>query len=89
MNLEARTSFSAENQRHIIKFLFLAGDDANQIHRKLVTVLGRGALTERTVKSWCQRFRDGNFDVEEHRGGDHRSGPQTDERIGVIKEAFE
>ena len=34
-------------------------------------------------------FRNGNFDVEEHRGGDLRSGPQTDERIGLIREAFE
>ena len=89
MNLEARASFCTENQRLFIKFLFLAGDSDKQIYRKLVTILGKGAFTERTVNRWCQRFRDGNFDVEEHRGGDHRSGPQTDVRIGVIREAFE
>ena len=68
---------------------FLAGDDAKQIHRKLVSVLGAVTLAECTVREWCQRFRSGNFDVEEHRGGDHRSGPQTDVRIAVIRQAFE
>ena len=89
MNLEARTSFCTKNQRVIIKFLFLGGDSDKQIHRKLVAILGRDALAERTVNYWCQRFRGGNFDVEEHRGRVHGSGPQSDERIGLIREAFE
>lgn len=89
MDFEARTSFSVKDQRIIIKFLFVSDDNAKEIHRKLVDIFGRDALSERTVRYWCQRFRDRNFDVEEQRGGDHRTGPETAERIRVIEEAFE
>ena len=78
----------AKNQREVIRFNFLLGKSAAEIHRELVTVFGRHALSERQVRRWCEQFRDGNLDTTEHRGGDHQAGPARDERIEKIENAF-
>lgn len=89
MDPAARTCFSDENQRIIVKFLFFEGHSGAEIHRRLVKMLSGNALPKRTVQYWCQRFKLGNFDVEEHRGGDQKSGPLRDERVAAIEEAFQ
>lgn len=87
--IAAKTSFSVENQRSVIKFLFLRGFNAAAIRRDLVKVLGKEAFDESTVRYWCKKFENGNWSVEDHRGGDYTSGPQTDERLARITEALE
>lgn len=89
MDLAAKISFSDENQRAISKFLFLQGHSAAGIHRQLVDVLGTRALNERTVRRCCQQFKEGNWDVREHRGGDHKSTPQTEEQVETIVKALD
>lgn len=89
MDPAALSSLNVENQRVICLFLFLQGNSAAQIHRDLVKVLHREALSERTVQYWCARFRTGNFDLTEHRGGDHTSELITEQRIEAVNGAFE
>lgn len=84
-----KASFSDENQRVIIKFLYLKGVSASGIHRDLVAVLGKCALAKRTVHKWCHRFAEKNFDTEDHRGGDHTSDSVSQERIERIEEALQ
>lgn len=88
MDVVTKPGFSAENQREIVKFLFLDGLNAAGIHRKLVKVCGHNALSESTVQRWCAKFRNGNFDTQEARGGDHISGPETEKQVELIKEAL-
>ena len=89
MDLAAKTSFSAENQRSIIKYLFLRFMNTAEIHRDLVKVLGNEAFSKTNVVYWCSKFKKGDWIVEDHRGGDFTSGPQTEEQVATILEALE
>ena len=89
MDLIAKTSFSAENQRSIIKYLFLCGLNAAEIHRDLVKVLDKEDFNQRTVRYWCSKFKKGEWSVEDHRGGDFTSDSRTEEGVAIIAETFE
>ena len=57
-----------------IKFLVKLGKNGPEIHQMLQQVYGEGALKERTVFKWVQRFREGREDPKD----DARSGrPST------------
>ena len=88
MNSEAKTSFSAENHRSVTKFLMLEGKSMAGIHRRLVKSLGREAFSETNVRYWYNRFKNGNWSVQDHRGGDFTSEPQAEVRVATIEEAF-
>jgi hypothetical protein len=89
MSSTAETSFSDENQRSLVKFLFLQGKHGNQIHRELVKVLRREAFSYSHVHRLVGKFKEGDFDVTDRRGGDFTSGAETQTRIDAISEAFE
>ena len=89
MDQALKDSFSDQNQRLICLFLFACKYNAAQIHRYFAKVLHRSALTDRTVRRWCERFASGNFDVENHRGEGHTSTAEAESRVVAIEGAFE
>ena len=42
---------------------------AGKSHRVLSNTYGEAAITERTCQEWFQRFKNGDFDVEDRHGG--------------------
>ncbi|EFN88733.1 Histone-lysine N-methyltransferase SETMAR, partial [Harpegnathos saltator] len=43
---------------------------AAEAHRMLSNIYGEAAISERTCREWFQRFKNGDFHVEDqHRGG--------------------
>ena len=42
---------------------------AAEAHRMLSNTYGEAAISERTYREWFQRFKNGDFDVEDHSGG--------------------
>jgi len=89
MDTRAKNSFSDENQRAVIMFLYFQKHTAAEIHRQLVQVLGKTALSKRSVRLWCQRFKEGNYDVKESRSRPYISDDIIQERIDKLEEAFD
>ena len=56
--------FSVEEHRTIIKFLFLQGKGAKQIHDELSQTMGDSGPSYATVKRWVVNFKTGHFGVE-------------------------
>ena len=89
MSSAANTSFSTENQRAIVKFLFLSDHTAAGIHRQLVKTLGEDAFSESHVRRLIRKFRAGDFNIKDQRGGYFTSDAITDERIELVLQAFD
>jgi [histone H3]-lysine36 N-dimethyltransferase SETMAR len=46
-------------------FSFKKGKNAVQARKKLSDVYGKDVLTERQCQNWFEKFRSGNFDVDD------------------------
>ncbi|GFV76785.1 mariner Mos1 transposase [Trichonephila clavipes] len=61
------------NSRHLREisiFCFNMKKSAAEAHRMLSNTYGETAISERTCREWFQRFKNGDFDVEDqHSGG--------------------
>ena len=61
------------NSRHLREvpiFCFNVKKSAAEAHRMLSNTYGEAAISERTCREWFQRFKNGDFDVEDqHSGG--------------------
>ena len=72
------------NNRHlqeVLIFFFHSKKTAAEAHRELENVCKDAALSETTCRDWFRRFRDGDFDVDDH----PREGrPKTFEDDDVI-----
>ena len=53
--------FNNIETRAVIKFFFLQGKAAKEIHTILTETLGEHALSYATVKNWVAQFKHGNF----------------------------
>lgn len=51
--------------RHILVYYFKKGKRAAEAHRKICSVYGDDALTERTCQNWFAKFHSGNFDIND------------------------
>lgn len=49
--------------RTIYEYEFRRGVTAAQTVRRVCEVFGKDATTEKTVRRWFKKFRDGNFDL--------------------------
>lgn len=67
-------------------FFYITGQTAADATRALVKAVGKDAFSDGNVRKWYRNFNKGNLDIEEHRGGDLSSGPQTQEQIELVKE---
>ena len=56
--------FNVEEHRTIIKFLFLQGKGAKQIHDEMSQTMGDSGPSYATVKHWVVNFKTGHFSVE-------------------------
>lgn len=54
-----------EHFRHILYFCFKLGKSCAQAKEDICTAYGEDAITERTCRNWYQRFREGNFSLED------------------------
>ena len=61
------------NSRHLreaLLFCFNMKKTAAESHRMLSSTYGEDCISERTCREWFQRFRNGDFNVEDrHSGG--------------------
>ena len=61
------------NSRHLREVLMFRCNlkkTAAEAHRMLSSTYGEAALSERTCREWFQRFKKGDFDVEDRHGGE-------------------
>ena len=52
--------------REVLIFSFHSKKTAAETHRELQKVYGDAALSETTCRDWFGRFKDGDFDVDNH-----------------------
>ncbi|GFU28458.1 mariner Mos1 transposase [Trichonephila clavipes] len=60
------------NSRHlrdVLIFCFNMKKSAAEAHRMLSNTYGKSGISERTCREWFQRFKNGDFDVENQHGG--------------------
>jgi hypothetical protein len=50
-----------EKQRFVMKFLWLKGCGAKRIHEKLMSTLGDNSYAVSQIKTWLQKFRNGDL----------------------------
>lgn len=78
-----------EFNRYYIKIRTILGIDAKTIYEELTEALGSDAPSDRSVRRWVQRFREGKEDVDD----DPRSGRPisvfTDENIERVQHVIE
>ncbi|XP_043258028.1 histone-lysine N-methyltransferase SETMAR-like [Colletes gigas] len=69
--------------RHLMYFYYKKGKNAVQVAKKICAVYGGDAVSDRTVREWFAKFKDGDFNLEDR----PRSGrPSTvdDDQIKVL-----
>ena len=65
-------SVSEPNSRHLLEvliFCFHLKKTVAEAHPMLSSTYGESALSGRTCPEWFQRFKSGDFDVEDRYGG--------------------
>ena len=61
---------NSRHLREVLIFCFNMKKSAAEAHRMLSYTYGQAAISERTCHEWFQRFKNGDFDVEDwHSGG--------------------
>ena len=55
---------NSSNLREVFIFGFHLKKTAAEAHRILLNTYGEDILSERTCREWFQRFKSGNFDIE-------------------------
>jgi hypothetical protein len=55
-----------EKQRFVIKYLWTKGWGSKKIHEELITTLGNDAYHWSQIKTWLQRFKNGDFSCKDH-----------------------
>jgi len=71
------------NKRHLRELLiyfFNLKKSAAEAHRLLVEAYGDAALSERSYREWFQKFKNGEFDVEDK----ERSGRYEDAKLEAL-----
>ncbi|GFU30492.1 solute carrier family 23 member 1 [Trichonephila clavipes] len=54
--------------REVLIFCFNLKKSAAEAHRMLSNTYGGAAISERTCREWFQRFKNGDFDIEDQHG---------------------
>ncbi|GFW23199.1 mariner Mos1 transposase [Trichonephila clavipes] len=54
--------------REVLIFCFNMKKSVAEAHRMLSNTYGEAAISERTCREWFQRFKNGDFDVEDQHG---------------------
>ncbi|GFT00526.1 solute carrier family 23 member 1 [Trichonephila clavipes] len=56
---------NSRHLREILIFCFNMKKSAAEAHRMLSNTYGEAAISKRTCREWFQRFKNGDFDVED------------------------
>ncbi|GFX30635.1 mariner Mos1 transposase [Trichonephila clavipes] len=59
---------NSRHLREVLIFCFNMKKSAAEAHRMLSNTYGEAAISERTCREWFQRFKNGDFDVEDQHG---------------------
>ncbi|GFS90270.1 mariner Mos1 transposase [Trichonephila clavipes] len=59
---------NSRHLREVLIFCFNMKKSAAEAHRMLSNTYGEAAISERTCREWFQRFKKGDFDVEDQHG---------------------
>ena len=51
--------------RHIMLYYLQKGKNATEMHKKICTVYGEGAVTDRTCQEWFAKFHAGDFSLDD------------------------
>lgn len=60
---------NSRHLREVLLFCYNSKKNAAEAHRMLSETYGDAAVSERTCREWFQRFKNGDFDVEDKHGG--------------------
>lgn len=60
---------NSRHLREVLIFCFNMKKSAAEAHRMLLNTYGEVAISERTCREWFQRFKNGDFNVEDQHGG--------------------
>ena len=60
---------NSRHLREVLIFCFNMKKSVAEAHRMLSNTYGEAAISERTCQEWFQRFKNGDFDVEDRHGG--------------------
>ncbi|GFX13581.1 mariner Mos1 transposase [Trichonephila clavipes] len=60
---------NSRHLREVLIFYFNMKKSATEAHRMLSNTYGEASISERTCREWFQRFKNGDFDVEDQHGG--------------------
>ncbi|KXJ75836.1 hypothetical protein RP20_CCG010945 [Aedes albopictus] len=58
----------SRHPREVLLFRFITKKSAVKVHRMLSDTYGEAAFSARTGREWFQRFKNGDFDVEDRHG---------------------
>ncbi|EGI70771.1 Mariner Mos1 transposase [Acromyrmex echinatior] len=71
--------------QEILIFCFNMKKSAAETHRMISNTYSEAAISERTCREWFQRFKNGDFDIEDwHSGGREKVIEKEDCRIGGL-----
>ena len=60
---------NSRHLREVLIFCFNMKKTVAEAHRMLSNTYGEAAISERTCREWFQRFKNGDFDVEDRHSG--------------------
>ncbi|GFX82570.1 mariner Mos1 transposase [Trichonephila clavipes] len=60
---------NSRHLREVLIFCFNMKKCAAEAHRMLSNTYGEAAISEKMCREWFQRFKNGDFDVEDQHGG--------------------
>ena len=78
-------SFSKQDVRTIMKFLFLQGKRSPKIHGELEGVLKNNAPSEQTVQKWFRLFQEGRTSVEDNERSGRPSEASSPEMVQQVE----
>ena len=63
---------NSRHLREVLIFCFNMKKSAAEAHRMLLNTYGEATISERTCREWFQRFKNGDFDVEDRHSMEER-----------------
>ena len=75
---------NSHHLREVLIFCFNMKKSVAEAYRMLSNTYGEAAISERTCREWFQRFKNGDFDVEDRHSGEKKREGFRKCRIGGI-----
>ena len=73
ITMTSKIDFNKTAQRQYLLYDFLSGITAAESSRRICAAFGQGAVYERTARRWFDRFRSGNYSLEDEPRSGHPS----------------